>query len=538
MSMDAVVNQFFAPVETDLIDNLLAKYKQEKDKIISVSEILLNTEGLSSAFSYFVKGNLPPSQQFFISTSLFASEGALKYLNARYWQEVMKMTKVNDYMPQKRRQEWNEQIESGNTPEFDDGNVRSTIMTLLNSRKQFIAEKVDGIFHSLSSEHVTNCPEGFNKKMILSRVMDKYESINSERVGYIDDLRSVLAKLIKLKEEFLGNTYDILKNIVKLKAFGEWFDIDSGALKIKLFKAGTVHIEIHPDVAISLNEILSFLYPMAIPEKYKTRSKTVHKEFVLKDNLIPVNLLNLLNDLKTPPLKRNLPVYAKNEGWTDNENSLYLHGRGSKDKQILDELDKLLSFVGASKHQINQAVWYEFDYPVKDIISFLILKGVYPDFKSYQYYPTENELSELAVIEADINENDECLEPSAGQGAIAKHLPDGKTHCVEISELNVEILKKKGFNVEKHDFLKWSAKNLSRKFDKIVMNPPFSKNRAILHVKTAINHLKENGKLVAIIPSNYKNEELIEGYNHTYSPEYKGMFEGTQVSVVIVTIKK
>ena len=536
--MDAVVNQFFAPVQTDLIDNLLARYQQEKNKIVSVSEVLLNTEGLNSTFSYFVKGNLPPAQQFFVSTSLFDSKGALKYLDARYWQEVMNLTKVNDLMPQKRRKEWSDQIESGNTPVFDDGNVRSTIMTLLNSRKQFVAEKVDGIFYNLSSSHVTNCPEGFSKRMIIARIMDKYESVNTERVGYIDDLRSVLLKIIKLNEEFHGNTYDVLKNIIKLNAFGQWFDIDSGALKIKLFKAGTVHIEVHPDVAISLNEILSFLYPMAIPEKYKTRSKQSVKEFVLKDNLIPMRLLNLLGDLKTPPLKRNRPVYAKKEGWTDNENSLYLHSRHSKDKKTLDELDELLAFIGACKHQINQAVWYEFDYDAKDIISSLILKGVYPDFKSYQYYPTENELSELAFIEADVNENDECLEPSAGQGSIAKYLPKKTTLCVEISDLNVDILKKKGFNTVHQDFLKWSDKNLSKKFDKIVMNPPFSKNRAVLHVKTALKHLKEQGKLVAIIPSTYKNKELVEGYNHTYSCEYKEMFEGTQVSVVLVTIEK
>lgn len=539
MSMDAVVNQFFAPVETDLVDTLLASHKQEKNNIILVSDMVLKTEGLSSVFSYFVKGNVPDVYRHALSTSMFAKEGALKQLDARYWQEVMDLTKVNDYMPQKRRSEWREQIDSGSTPEFNDSNVRSTIVTLLNSRKKFIAEKVDGIFQALSSKHVTNCPEGFNKRMIIASVLDKYGYVNSDKTGIIDDLRSVLAKIMGRKEDFLGNTFKILENIKKLDLYGNWHEIDSGALKIKLFKAGTAHIEVHPDMAISMNEILAILYPMAIPEKYKKRNaQNQVKEFVLQDNLMSIKLLSMLSEMKTPPLKSNMPAFKESCGWTDNKNSLYIHRYHTYAEKDIKELEEIMYLIGGERKQYNQAVWFEFDYDPSDVISLLIVSGVYPDFKSYQYYPTKNELGDIAIKKADINPSDSCLEPSAGQGAIASRLSKEKTTCIEISGINAAILKSKGFNVYNEDFIKWSRKNTEQKFDKIVMNPPFSKNRAFLHVQTALTHLKETGKLVAIIPATYKDRILFEGYNHDYSDVYQGFFEGTQVAVVILIIEK
>ena len=539
MSMDAVVNQFFAPVETDLVDTLLASHKQEKNNIILVSDMVLKTEGLSSVFSYFVKGNVPDVYRHALSTSMFAKEGALKQLDARYWQEVMDLTKVNDYMPQKRRSEWREQINSGSTPDFNDSNVRSTIITLLNSRKKFVAEKVDGIFQSLSSRHVTNCPEGFNKKMIVADVLDKYGYVSSDKTGIIDDLRSVLSKVMGRKEEFLGNTFKILENIKKLNLYGVWHEIDSVALKVKLFKAGTVHIEIHPDMAISMNEILAILYPMAIPEKYRKRNnKNNVKEFVLQDNLISMKLLSMLSEMKTPPLKSNMPAFKESCGWTDNKNSLYIHKYHTYAEKDIKELEEIMHLIGGQRKQYNQAVWFEFDYNPSDVISLLIISGVYPDFKSYQYYPTKNELCDIVIEKADIKPLDNCLEPSAGQGAIARHLFKEKTTCIEISGINAAILKSKGFKVCNEDFIKWSRKNAEQKFDKIIMNPPFSKNRAVLHVDTALTHLQETGKLVAIIPATYKDRVLFDGYKHDYSDVYQGFFEGTQVAVIILCLEK
>lgn len=88
--------------------------------------------------------------------------------------KALNMTDVYEYMPNNRRTEWNEQIREMKTPDFEEETVRPTIMELLNSRQQFFAERVDGIFRALSGDHVTNRPEGFGKRMILARVFNEY----------------------------------------------------------------------------------------------------------------------------------------------------------------------------------------------------------------------------------------------------------------------------------------------------------------------------------------------------------------------------
>ena len=69
-------------------------------------------------------------------------DGAVAQLNADYWQQAMQMTDVYDYMPAKRRDEWNEQIRNKQTPDFEEETVRTTLMDLPSSRHKFFGERV------------------------------------------------------------------------------------------------------------------------------------------------------------------------------------------------------------------------------------------------------------------------------------------------------------------------------------------------------------------------------------------------------------
>ncbi|HHK0428589.1 TPA: methyltransferase, partial [Pseudomonas aeruginosa] len=53
----------------------------------------------------------------------------------------------------------------------------------------------------------------------------------------------------------------------------------------------------------------------------------------------------------------------------------------------------------------------------------------------------------------------------------------------------------KGYNLVGSDFMEVSGKQ----YDRIVMNPPFSKGRDIQHVQHAYSLLKPGGRLVAIM---------------------------------------
>ena len=84
---------------------------------------------------------------------------------------------------------------------------------------------------------------------------------------------------------------------------------------------------------------------------------------------------------------------------------------------------------------------FKFDYNPLPIIQDICLSGSIPDKLSYQYYPTPDELGERMAKKLGVLAGDNLLEPSAGQGCLAKHL-SGNVTLVEISKLHCDILTK------------------------------------------------------------------------------------------------
>lgn len=89
------------------------------------------------------------------------------------------------------------------------------------------------------------------------------------------------------------------------------------------------------------------------------------------------------------------------------------------------------------------------------------------------------------------------LEPSAGMGAIADHLPPtyDEITCVEKNADRAQRLHEKGYVVYCADFLQWGDTT----FDTIYMNPPFEESQDIAHVMHAYSLLAHDGKMVAIM---------------------------------------
>ena len=114
------------------------------------------------------------------------------------------------------------------------------------------------------------------------------------------------------------------------------------------------------------------------------------------------------------------------------------------------------------------------------------------------FFPTPKNIVEKMLDEADIKKGETVLEPSAGKGNIADEIrtqyPDNALEVAEINDSLAELLKEKGHSVVGDDFL---ATN--KKYDKIIMNPPFEKLQDIDHVKHAYDMLNPGGRLVAIM---------------------------------------
>lgn len=118
------------------------------------------------------------------------------------------------------------------------------------------------------------------------------------------------------------------------------------------------------------------------------------------------------------------------------------------------------------------------------------------------YFATPEPVGLKMVEWADIRPGERVLEPSAGHGAIARWMPENaeRTAIEPSSTLLPRLAMVFDGKIQDATF---EALNVVNKFDAIVMNPPFGSGgkTAIEHVAKAATHLREKGRIVALIPT-------------------------------------
>ncbi len=115
------------------------------------------------------------------------------------------------------------------------------------------------------------------------------------------------------------------------------------------------------------------------------------------------------------------------------------------------------------------------------------------------FFPTPESRARHIVELAGIELGMKVLEPSAGNGMLADAAKSqgADVEVVELASDLSDILKEKGHKVVGDDFLAFTGKG----YDRIVMNPPFSNDMDIDHVRHAYDMLKPGGKMVAVMSS-------------------------------------
>lgn len=519
--------QFFAPASSDMVDGLVGQYQSVRNR---VEQFAAQFEGddLAPIIGYFFDGNMDRSWHRIPDLSkTFKADGAIAALNSEYWQRALNLTDVYDAMPQKRRDEWNEWVRENKCPDFEEETVRATLEDLLVSRAKFFAERVDGIFRALSREHVTNCPEGFRKRMILY-VFDNIGLTHTSNMGHLTDLRKIIARFMGRDEPHYSSTDQIAKACGRNT--GQWVTIDAGAMRMKVFKKGTAHLEVHPDMAWRLNAILSQLYPNAIPSSFRTKPKRKAKSFELMDRPLPFEVIGLLGSLEQA-VEPTGEIGGWNTRYRRVPDCARFRGAHHVDNAIRREAEKVLEAIGGVRTDRND---HQFDYDYQPVLDEILTSGCVPHQQSHQFYPTPGELALEAVKLAEIGPGDQCLEPSAGTGGIAAHMPLDRTQCVEVSKLHCSVLEAKGFSTINADFLAWTEKMPHLKFSRIVMNPPYSQGRWKHHTEAASRMLGKAGRLVAILPASAKNKFDLDGFDCSYSRVYENQFSGTSTAVVFL----
>ena len=504
--MSAVAELFHAPSTDDAIDVLVSQHAQAKANILRIAEMMRGPEMLA-AYGYFVASCDHERRYAPMIENVFIAEQAIKSLDAQYWDRAMDLTGVTDYMPDARRNEWRDSIRKMSTPAFTETDVRLTLKTLMSQRGEYLAEMVDEIFHGLSVEHVTNVPQGFGKRFIIESVKDGYGSWTYRKRGLIQSLRNVVAKILGRDPPAAYSTDALIRD---QPPDGKWCWIDGYAFRMRLYMKGTAHLEIHEALAWRLNHILAFKHPMAIPAEFRAPRKAAKqaKSVVLVDNMLPPAVLNVL---------------ASCYKWQGDSghSAAWL----SADKHLRALVDGVLVGIGGT---YTDGKW-DFCYDPADVIREIVSNGMIPDSISHQFYQTPDEIAREMVDWAEIGENDACLEPSAGLGAIAKHMPRDRTLCIEVSRMRSDVLRAQGYDVRRQDFMAWGG---HLRPSVVVMNPPYSEGRALTHVEAALGLLAPGGRLVALLPATMIGKIGREGFTAEWREPRK--FPGVSIRVAIL----
>ncbi len=533
---------FYAPVSSDAIDRLLGEYRDRRTRITQLGDLMAGS--LGGVIHYFIEGNAGEERSYrsLYLDRLFNLDGAVKALDAAYWSKTLALTDVFDLMPQKRKDAWSKQLtawkdrgyEPGKKPEEDlppytEEIVRPTLAGLLTARSQFFAEQVDGIFRALSRVHVTNAPEGFSRRMIVANVIGAWELTNSSMCGHINDLRRVIAKFMGREVPSWGATEAAVK--IAFRSPGKWMILDGGTIRLRVYKKGTAHLEIHPEMAYRLNQVLAHLHPSAIPSQFRTKPRKQPKEWPVLSRPLPFSVITVLSGMRQvaervgdgyPEQYRRIPNTLR-----------FDYGVGGDAAR--KEAGRVLKSVGATPYG-KAGIDFEFPYDPRPVIDEIVTSGCLPDQKAHQFYPTPPRVAEIVLEMANIGEADTVLEPEAGQGDLAEYLPKNRTTCVELAPLHCRVLQARGFNVIEADFLAWAEEAHAKgvRFDKVCMNPPFSEGRALAHVRAAATLVSDGGTVTAVLPASCRGTEVLAGWVHEWSAVLPNAFEGTGVSVVVM----
>lgn len=154
---------------------------------------------------------------------------------------------------------------------------------------------------------------------------------------------------------------------------------------------------------------------------------------------------------------------------------------------------------------------------------------------------TPADIAAMVVEIADV-EGRSVLEPSAGRGALVEACQDvGCVYvdCVEIDAEDADHLRGLDVRVEVGDFLEVVPHPV---YDRVVMNPPFTKNQDVRHVEHAIKFVRPGGVLVSIMAGNTERstfKKLVESLDHEVIPLPEGSFKssGTGVSTIVLKVR-
>jgi len=220
---------------------------------------------------------------------------------------------------------------------------------------------------------------------------------------------------------------------------------------------------------------------------------------------------------------------------------------GQLDRKMYERTNKVLEAAGGKWNRKEKAHLFDDDAATR--VDQIIISGeVEVPKDEFNFFPSPPDVVARLMELADVQHGMRVLEPSAGKGAIAYACADAGAvvDCFELMEANFAALAgdTRLGSVRHMDFLAQAPDVI---YDRVVMNPPFSKQADIKHVLHALRFLKPGGLLVSVMAASvaFRDNKLTQdfrdlirerGGNIEALPEGAFKSSGTMVRSLIVTI--
>lgn len=230
---------------------------------------------------------------------------------------------------------------------------------------------------------------------------------------------------------------------------------------------------------------------------------------------------------------------------------------GQLDRRLYEEVNEVLVRLGG-KWKGGRTKAHLFPYDPRPLLAGVLATGEMPPKNPLAFFPTPSHWVEH-VMESSLfdrlQDGDDVLEPSAGGGALAEGMRQRLAHrqvhieCCELSSINQQVLRDKGFEIVGEDFLAYQPQ---KHYRAIVMNPPFSVEQDrlayITHIRHAWELVAEGGFLIAFAPPGYTFRTDKQSYDFlsfvlTYGgwealPAKSFHESGTDSAITLITLEK
>ncbi len=136
----------------------------------------------------------------------------------------------------------------------------------------------------------------------------------------------------------------------------------------------------------------------------------------------------------------------------------------------------------------------------------------------HEWYATPEPLGLKMVQWAGVHKGDDVLEPSAGDGAIGRWIPEDANGTMIEPSLELSSRAQLANTSAKIENGYFEDHSTLLKYDAIVMNPPFGHAgaTALQHVIKAAKHLREGGRIVALVPTTSNFDKGLENWQTSH----------------------